>query len=187
MIWLKTSNLKRTRTKGWKRWYVQFNLNCNKLWIFISDKPDELGGPEQVHRPEPAHPRPGGGPLLRPRDLDRAQMCEYNLRLLLRQTEKLYTFYFPPENVTRILLFSRLLSQPCLMGILKQQLCSQLTANKSKNLGHHVAQTRWEKSHFVSSAATRVWALAIFWLDLSSLGLGSTNDDKSLSEILSAV
>ena len=113
--------------------------------------------------------------------------------ILLRQTEKLYTFYFPPENVTRILLFSRLLSQPCLMGILKQQLCNQLTcwglvlSNKSKNLGHHVAGTRWEKSHFVSSAATRVWALAIFWLDLSSLGLGSTNDDKSLSEILSAV
>ena len=79
------------------------------------------------------------------------------------------------------------------MGILNQQLCNQLTywglvlSNKSKNLGHHVAETGWEKYHFVSSHATRVLALAIFWLDLSSLGLGSTNDDKSLSEILSAV
>ena len=162
MIWLKTSNLKRTRTKGWKRWYVQFNLNCNKLWILFQTNLTSLEGLSKFIDPSQLTPDLEGG-LSYDHGIWIELRCVSTAFILLRQTEKLC--FISLLSMWQEYCYSAVCYLSCLMGILNQRQQTAgwglVLANKSKNLGWcHVAETGWEKSIYFFPEP-RVWPLAI--------------------------
>ena len=117
MIWLKTSNLKRTRTKGWKRWYVKFNLNCNKFWILFQTNLTSLEGLSKFIDPSQLTPDLEGG-LSYDHGIWIELRCVSTAFRLLRQTERLC--FISLLSMWQEYCYSAVCYLSCLMGILNR-------------------------------------------------------------------
>ena len=185
MIWLKTSNLKRTRTKGWKRWYVKFNLNCNKFWILFQTNLTSLEGLSKFIDPSQLTPDLEGG-LSYDHGIWIELRCVSTAFRLLRQTEMLC--FISLLSMWQEYCYSAVCYLSCPMGILNQrQHCSQLTEawcwqTKIKTSAA-MLRKRDERSQFIFSLRLVSGHL----LSLVPSHSCSPNDDKRLSELLSAV
>ena len=185
MIWLKTSNLKRTRTKGWKRWYVKFNLNCNKFWILFQTNLTSLEGLSKFIDPSQLTPDLEGG-LSYDHGIWIELRCVSTAFRLLRQTEMLC--FISLLSMWQEYCYSAVCYLSCPMGILNQrQHCTQLTEawcwqTKIKTSAA-MLRKRDERSQFIFSLILVSGHL----LSLVPSHSCSPNDDKRLSELLSAV